>query len=696
MGKELLLEIGTEEIPAAFIPKALEDMAELAGKALSGRRIAHGAVTVLGTPRRLCLVVADVAEQQEDQVVERLGPAVRTAFDRKGNPTRAALGFANSQGMSVADLVRTTTDKGEYLCARKHVTGAPTAGLLPGVLASLIGDIPFRKSMRWSDFAFRFARPIHWIVALFGGEVVPFAIENVGSGNASRGHRFLRPEAFTVADSRDYLLKAREHFVIVDPAERREIILREAKRAAAAVGGEPLLQEDLLETVAFLVEYPVLVCGGFAPEFLALPRDVPITAMMTHQKYFPVVDREQNLLPHFLAVSNTLVRNPDVVRKGNERVLQARLSDARFFFVEDQKKPLDQRVADLQKVTFHSQLGTSYEKVLRFRLLAGWIARRIAPALEAVVERAAWLAKADLDTQMVNEFTELQGVMGQAYAALAGEDPAVCRAIYEHYLPRAAGGLLPETDAGAIVSIADKTDTIAGFFGIGLAPSGTADPYALRRQALGVLHILLQKAYPLRLNDLLDESLRILGDRLQRPAADTKTEVLEFFRGRFENHLLAQGFPYDVVDAVLATGMADPVRALRRVEAMTTFKSQPDFSPVAVAFKRVGNIIKGFAGGVAEPDLFQTEEERRLHAALAATKQKVASLAEAGEYPACLTELARLRPPVDAFFEGVLVMAQDPAIRRNRQALLWEVSRLFRDLADFSKIVTEGAAADLS
>jgi glycyl-tRNA synthetase beta chain len=692
MGKELLLEIGTEEIPAAFLPKALKDMEEIIGKELADRRIGCGRILAMGTPRRLVLTVAEVAEKQADQVIEKLGPAKRVAFDGAGNPSPAALGFAKGQGVAVADLQTAVTDKGEYLCARKQVIGKATAGLLPEILTKMITEIPFRKSMRWSDISFRFARPIHWLLALYGGELVPLDIAGIASGRESRGHRFMAPAAFPVGDFADYLERTRTAFVIADPRERRQIIATLIEAAAAAAGGSPLPNEALLETVTFLTEYPTVVCGGFDREFLELPREVLVTTMISHQKYFPVVDAVGELIPWFLTVNNTLARDPEVVRKGNEKVIRARLSDARFFFEEDRKVPLASRVEDLRKVMFHTLLGTSFDKVQRFRELAVLIAGRIPAGQDggfvARVERAAWLAKADLDTQMVGEFAELQGIMGREYALRDGEDPLVARAIYEHYLPTAAGGELPGTDEGAVVSIADKVDSICGFFGVSLIPTGTADPYALRRQALGVINIILDRGYSLPLDGLIDASLAILGGRLQRPDTAVKDDVLEFFRGRFANLLIAQGRPYDVVDAVLAADATDLVRAAAKVRAMEAFKADADFEPLAVGFKRVVNIVKDFKDGAVDPALFQSDAEGALHAASTQSRRTVDALIAAADYPAALTELARLRHPVDAFFTDVLVMAEDERVRFNRLSLLAEIAALFHGLADFSRIVT--------
>ncbi len=690
MMKELLLEIGTEEIPAAFLPKAMKDMEEMIRKSFGDERISHGLITTMATPRRLCLAVADVSEKQDDQVIEKMGPAIKSAFDEQGNPSKAAIGFAKGQGLEILDLLTITTEKGEYLCARKTIKGTEVTALLPDIMKRLITGLSFRKSMRWSDFDIRFARPIHWIVALFGGDVINFKLENIESGNTSHGHRFMSPAFFKVSGLKDYLEKARGHFVIVDPEERKKIIMEEADRAAKSVSGTPLENEELLETVTFLVEYPTAIIGSFDPEYLKLPQEVLTTSMMSHQKYFPVMDSSGRLMPHFITINNTLARDPAVVVRGNEKVIRARLSDARFFFEEDRKIPLDRRVEDLKKVVYHRLLGTSYEKVMRFRALAQEIALQVNPALKDTVDRAAVLAKADLDTQMVGEFSELQGIMGREYAILAGEKPVVATAIYEHYLPVAAGGALPETDEGSIVSIADKLDTIVGFFSVNLIPTGTADPYALRRQALGIINIILNKSYPLRLDDIIEKSIIILDDKRQRPAEDIKRDVLEFFRARFENQLLSQGRTYDVVDAVLATGISDLRTAYNKIESMEAFKSHPDFQPLAIAFKRAGNIIKGFTGGLVEPALFQTDEETQLYGALQEIRGKALTLLEKDDYEAALVEMARIRQPVDAFFNSVMVMVKEEPVKLNRISLLADISSLFHQVADFSKIVTEG------
>ncbi|HNQ64341.1 MAG TPA: glycine--tRNA ligase subunit beta [Smithella sp.] len=690
MSNELLFEIGTEEIPAGFLSKAVVDMEEIIRKSFTDKRIAFDGIKCLATPRRLVLYIADLSAKQEDQTVEKLGPAKKAAFDENGQPTKAAIGFARGQGVDVSQLETITTEKGEYLGARKTIAGQPTKDLLPDILKDFMLAIPFRKSMRWADCTLRFARPIHWILALYSGEVIPLKIEDIESGNTSCGHRFMSPAPFAVAGFEDYLNKARENFVIADPAERRKLILEEAEKSAAEVGGKLFYTDDLLETVSFIVEYPVIVRGGYEEDYLKIPKDVLTTTMISHQKYFPVVNEAGKLLPYFIAVSNTKPRDISVVAKGNERVLRARLADASFFFEEDKKVPLEDRVESLKKVVFHTLLGTSHKKVARFRKLAIKIASKVKPSAKKNVDRAALLAKADLESLMVGEFSELQGIMGREYALIAGEKPEIANAIYEHYLPIVAGGDLPQSDEGAIVGLADKMDTIAGFFGVGMPPTGTADPYALRRQALGIINIILSREYPLSLNFLIDESLALLKDVLKKPAEGIKKDILEFFKGRLQNQLIAQGYAYDTVDAVLSANIDELVEVIEKVKALEEFRKHPDFEPVSIAFKRVDNILKDFKGGQFDVNLLVHDAEINLFSYFDNIKPRVEKGIAEKDFAAALNKLAALRPHVDNFFDNVMVMDKDEKVRFNRQSLLAEISALFHKIADFSKIVTAG------
>lgn len=686
MAQELLLEIGTEEIPAGFLPVAMRDLERLLGKELETAGIGFGAVKTFATPRRLAIVVAEVADEQPTQRTTSMGPAKHIAFGPDGQPTRAGAGFARGQGVAVEDLRIVATDKGEYVCAEKEIIGRPTVQLLPEMLTRVVGGLQFKKSMRWKDLEVRFARPVHWIVALFGGEVVPFGFGNLTSGNLSRGHRFMAREEFPVENAAQWQRELARRYVQVDPAQRRELIAEGIIKAAAAVGGTVNPDEELLDEVSYLVEDVTALCGTIEAEYLQLPRELLITSMREHQRYFTVAGVDGRLLPYFITISNTRPADPQVVIKGNERVLRARLSDAMFFWQEDRKVKLETRLDALKNVVYQQKLGTSYEKVMRFTQLACELAEQFEPTAVEQTRRAALLAKCDLETGMVYEFPELQGVMGREYALLEGEDPRVATAIFEHYLPTGAAGELPSDNLGAFVSLADKIDTICGCFGVGLIPTGTADPYALRRSAIGILNIILDRGFRLSLPHLIEASVILLEAKLNRSTVEVAAEVIEFVRLRFVNMLTGQGYPTDVVDAVLAAGFSDPVDALARVKALTELKRRADFEPLSIAIKRVVNIIKG---GVADPvseARFEVACETELWQAVQQIRGELAGLVADGDYAAALQAIAGLREPVDRFFDGVMVMAEDAAIRTNRLALLTAAAGLFKGIADFSRI----------
>jgi len=708
MKKGMLLEIGTEEIPAGFIPRALEGMQEILQKEMEARRVEYGEMRRMGTPRRLTLY-AELEEQQLPLEQERIGPPKAVAFDAQGRPTKAALGFAQKEGVGVEALEVIKTEKGEYLCVRKHEQGRETSAILAEVLPRVITSLPFAKSMRWSDLELRFARPIHWILALFDKEVIPFTLENVKSNHLTRGHRFLYPDAFAVKGLQDYQAGLRKACVIVDPAERREMIRKGVQEAAGQAGGSPLEAEDLLEEITYLVEYPVAVSGSFDKKYLDLPREVLITAMQHHQRYIPVVNKKGHLLPCFVAVSNIKARAMDVVKKGNERVLRARLADAQFFFQEDQKISLERHVEKLKGVIFQAKLGTSYEKVMRIQAMAKRLAEELAPEAKEVVARGAFLCKADLVTEMVGEFPQLQGVMGREYALRAGEDPAVAEVIFEHYLPRFAGDRLPSTPAGDIVSIADKIDTVIGCFGAGLIPTGTSDPFALRRQTLGIINIILGKGYCLSLRRIIEMGIELLQGKIERPPkpepkvalwpvtlwSEVLGDCLAFFKGRFVGLLVSQGYPADVVEAVLAVHCDDLVDAQARVEAVARFRGTREFTPVAVAFKRVANILKGVDHqGEVDSARFEAPEEEDLHKQYQAIEKRFSAAIKGMAYEKALVELAKLRLPVDAFFDHCMVMAEDKKVRANRLVLLAEIAGLFSQLVDFSRLGTGEAGAE--
>lgn len=695
--KELFLEIGTEEIPAGLIPDALTGMSIFLEKELKSLGIKPVDIKTFGTPRRLVLSITEVAEREDDVSMQVLGPAKKAAFDDKGNVSKAAEGFARSQGVDVSDLKIAETPKGEYLAVQKEVKGRKTVDLLQEVLPKLISSILFRKSMRWGDLDVRFARPIHWIVALYGGEVIPFTFGDVKSGNESRGHRFMAPESFKVRGLSDYMEKVKKAFVIVDQGNRKKIIEEQVNTLASSVNSTAIPQNkpthayhELLETVSYIVEYPVAFIGDFDKEFLKLPKDVLVTSMRKHQKYFPLEDSSGNLLNHFIAVSNTQAKDMDVVKRGNERVLRARLSDAAFFYKEDKKIPLEKRVDRLKGIVFQAKLGTIYEKMERFKSIAESLSDTLKPEVKGTVSRAAYLCKADLVTGMVGEFPELQGIMGREYAVASSENGDVVAAIYEHYLPRFAGDAPPNGDAGSILSIADRIDTICGCFGIGEVPTGTKDQFALRRHTIAIINIILARNYKLFLSRLVDKSLELLAGKITRPAVDVKKDVMEYIKVRLQNILTSDGYPIDVVDAVLSANFDDIVKSVKIVKALSELKKRPDFEPLAIAFKRAVNITKGTIRTSVDTSLFQHPTEKELYEASNKVKERVFALAQNEDFDRALLEVAAIKGAVDAFFDGVLVMDKDEEIRSNRLAILWGVSDIFSGFADFSKITTTG------
>lgn len=703
MSKDLLLEIGSEELPASFVAPALAEMRDLFVKKARDARLSHGETRTYATPRRLALLVAGVAERQEDLSSEVLGPPERVAFDASGKPTPVAQKWAAGQKAALGELKLKDTPKGRYVYLERHEEGRPAAEVLAGLLKEVVEGVHFKKSMRWGWEEATFARPVQWICALHGGGPVSFRYADVESGGVTFGHRFLAKGPIALSAPADYLEALRVAHVIADPQVRRELIREEIARAAAQGGGRVLDDPALLETVTFLVEHPTAVLGSFDPEFLDLPPEVLVSEAKGHQKYFSVTDATGRLQPLFVAVSNTPVEDKAVSRRGYERVLRARLSDARFFFTEDRKRPLASRVDDLKRVVFQQRLGTSHEKTERFGALALWLAHEVglgappdaapeAPEgerarLSRVVARAALLCKADLVTGMVGEFPELQGVMGREYAR-ADEDPEVGLAILEHYLPRSAADGLPTGDAGALVGIADRLDTIVGIFGIGKAPTGAADPYGLRRACLAIVNLVLARGYRFSLGAAVDRALDLLGVKVP-DRARTRGEVLAFFRERLKN-LWAEEHRKDVVEAVLSAGSDDLVGARERLVAMSAIVGRPDFDPLAVAFKRVVNIIEKQARDVAasavDPALLSEEAERALHRAYESTRGRIDGSVQSRDFGGALREITSLKPAVDLFFDQVRVMVDDPKVKQNRVALLSAIGRLFGGIADFSKI----------
>lgn len=692
MSRDLLLEIGCEELPAGFIRGALEHMKTRAAEDLRRLRLGGGEAAVYGTPRRLAIVIRDVPERQEDLVKEMKGPSRRVAFAEDGTPTKAAEGFARGQGLSVDALEVRATPQGEYVFAVTREEGAPALDVLARWLPAFVQEIPFPKSMRWGAGAMRFARPVRWLAALFGDDIVPFEVDGVAAGRVSRGHRFLAPDPVVLAQPDEYVAKLRDAFVLVDAAERKAAAARAVERRAEEAGGSIVDDGGLMEEVTNLVEYPAAVTGSFDAEYLSLPRDVLVTPMREHQRYFPLESKEGRLLPRFVAVMNGPRPDDDVVRRGNEKVLAARLADARFFYEEDRKRSLDDMVEELRHVVFQQRLGTVYDKTLRTEKLVDALAADWGvddPAREAA-RRGARLAKADLVSHMVGEFPELQGVMGKEYALLAGEDEGAARVVYEHHLPRHAGDDLPQSTAGRLVSVADKIDTIVGCFGAGLIPTGSQDPYGLRRQALGVLRIALDADLPLHLSktaarayDLYDAEL---ADR-----DETLEKVRQFFRQRLRGLLAEEGIRHDVADAAIGVDSEKPSSVVARARALQRFVARPEFDELLTAYERVFNLANQGDGDEVNPALFAAGAEAALYEAVTKGHRRLPSLLGAGAYSDALGLLATMRPAVDKFFDDVMVMAKEEEVRRNRLALLRQTLALFHGVARFDAVVVAGS-----
>lgn len=681
---DLLLELGTEELPPKALQRLSAAYSEGIVKGLEAAGLTLGEVASFATPRRLAVLISAVPIAQADRAVERRGPAVAAAFDAEGKPKPAALGFAKSCGVSVDELQRLETDKGAYLAHQALEVGKTTAALLPGILEDTLKRLPIPKRMRWGAMDASFVRPVQWLLALHGDEVVPVEMFNLTAGRITSGHRFHAPEAITVPTASDYAGLLQAGHVIASFSSRRDKVRAGVLAAAAELGGTAILDEDLLDEVAALVEWPVPVTGHFEERFLELPKEVLVTALQEHQRYFCVEGKDGELLNAFITLSNVESRDPAKVQSGNERVVRPRLQDAMFFWTQDRKKPLADFSAGLGKVTYIKEIGSVAEKCQRVQTLAASLAS-IAGADASKVTRAASLAKADLLTDMVYEFTELQGVMGRYYATASGEDAEVAQAIDEQYMPRFAGDAIPASATGRTLALADKLDTMAGIFAIGKRPTGDRDPYALRRAALGLLRILLEGEISLDLKTALAEA--VAAQPVDCDVEEVAEALLGFLMDRARGLYLERGVTVEVFEAVLATGVANLLDFDRRIQAVQQFLQLSEAEQLAAAHKRVRNILKG-AQSTAEVNtsLLVEAEEKALHVEadklLAQTEQQIA----AGDYAAALTGLASLRAPVDAFFEAVMVMADDEAVRENRINLLCSLDRLCRSVADISKL----------
>ncbi|MUK29327.1 glycine--tRNA ligase subunit beta [Aliivibrio fischeri] len=684
MAKNFLIELGTEELPPTALRSLAEAFASNFEAELKAADLAHQGVKWYATPRRLALKIAELAESQADKVVEKRGPAVSAAFDADGNPTKAAQGWARGNGITVEQADRLKTDKGEWLLHKEEVKGKPVQELVVDFAAKALAGLPIPKAMRWGNSDIQFIRPVKTLTILLGDELIEGSILGVSSARTIRGHRFMGESEFTIdsADQYPAILEERGK-VMADYDARKAIILADSEKAAAAVGGKADLEDDLVEEVTSLVEWPVVLTAKFEEEFLKVPSEALVYTMKGDQKYFPVYDENKKLLPNFIFVSNIESKEPRHVIEGNEKVVRPRLADAEFFFNTDRKRPLIDRLPELEQAIFQKQLGTIKDKTDRITELAGYIAEQIGADVEKS-QRAGLLAKCDLMTSMVFEFTDTQGVMGMHYATHDGEDEQVALALYEQYMPRFAGDDLPSTDISSAVAMADKLDTLVGIFGIGQAPKGS-DPFALRRAALGVLRIIVEKEYNLDLVDLVAKAQSLFGDKLSN--ADVATDVIDFMLGRFRAWYQDEGFSVDIIQAVLARRPTKPADFDKRVKAVSHFRELDAAESLAAANKRVGNILAKFDGELAQEidlALLQEDAEKALAEKVEILAEALEPVFAAGNYQEALSRLAELREPVDAFFDNVMVMADDEALKTNRLTLLNKLRNLFLDIADIS------------
>ncbi len=685
--RDLLVEIGTEELPPRALPELSNVFAEMLSGELAGAGLSYGVVQRFATPRRLAVLIADLAERQPDQVIERKGPPVASAFDDMGNPSAAAQGFARSCGVGVESLQTVETDKGTWLYYRLTRPGEDTRRLLPAMVNNALARLPIPKRMRWGAGETEFVRPVHWVVLLFGHEVIDTEILGIRTGRETRGHRFHHPQALTIAAPGEYgALLESEGKVVADFAARRNRIRQQVQHAAVALGGEARIDEALLDEVTALVEWPQALAGNFDATFLDIPPEVLTTTMQGNQRYFPIVSREGCLLPHFIAISNIQSAQPDAVRAGNERVIRPRFIDAAFFWQQDRKTRLASRRDALKAMVFQERLGSLFDKTERVEQLAAFVASEISADV-AHARRAAALSKCDLVTDLVFEFPNLQGVMGRYYAAGDGEPEAVAVALDEQYMPRHAGDGLPRTGVGQALALAERIDTLVGIFAIGHRPTGEKDPFGLRRAAVGVLRIIIERELPLDLEAMLSHAATGLAGKIDATAV--VPEVFDYIMERLRTYYSDRGIAPDVINAVMARRPTRPLDFDRRVRAVQAFRQLPEADSLASANKRIANILKqaGALGPIQiDERLLRDAPERELYRHVETLSREVEPLFEEGRYQPALAKLAALRQPVDRFFDEVLVMAEDEKLKDNRIALLNRLSSLFLRAADLSRL----------
>lgn len=689
MAKDLLFEIGLEEMPARFIRAAVEQLKERTSKWLGDSVISYDSIDSYATPRRLAVLVKGVAEKQEDVHEEVKGPSRKIALDESGNWSKAALGFARSQGVDPDQFTFRELSGTEYIYVSKSREGVETKSLLSEGLLGILHAMNFPKNMRWGSYDFKFVRPIRWMVALFGSEIIDLEIAGVKSGNVTRGHRFLGQDT-VIASPGEYVEALRAQHVIADIEEREAMITSQIADLAKEQSWNIAVKEDLLEEVLFLVETPTVLFGKFEESFLNIPQEVLITSMREHQRYFPVLNTDGALLPFFVTVRNGDNRSLDLIARGNEKVLRARLSDAKFFYEEDQKLAIKDALSKLESIVFHEELGTVGDKVRRIRRNSEKLTALLGADSGTVeaVSRTAEICKFDLVTQMVYEFPELQGVMGEDYARKAGESDAVARAIFEHYQPRFAGDDVPASQVGSIVSIADKLDTIAGCFSIGIIPTGSQDPYGLRRQAAGIVQIILEHQLEVQLSQLFELAIETHAHfhELKRSKEEMMKDLLEFFGLRVRK-TLSDHCRYDVVDAVMGAGYDDVVSVVSRGNGLMEAVERPEFKTVCEAFGRVSNLASKASAVKVRSDLLHDPAEAKLYQKLTEITPEFRRQLEGKDASGALTSLSSLQEAINAFFDGVMVMTEDEQIRMNRLALLSAIDQELKQFADFGKLV---------
>lgn len=700
---EFLFEIGCEEIPAGLLSRTAANLQQLLEEHFSAAGILVNPLRSYAAPRRIAIVSDAVLLQQADEVKEILGPPKSVAFDNVGQPTRAAESFSEKQGIPLAKLYSTTTPRGEYLAARQVIPGRASQEILSEVLPRALNELPFPRAMYWtSSKGAKFIRPVRWIVAILGGKIISFNYAGVAAGNVTEGHRFLGKARVQVSGPKEYIQRLRRNFVLVDPAERKKKVEREIHALSSKNRWKVHPDLDLSELVTYLNEYPSVIAGDFDPAYRELPSEILITVMRDHQKYFAVENRSGELEPHFLAVINLDRDRSGLVRAGHERVLRARLADARFFWESDQKRRLADYSSKLAHITFESRLGSYLDKTHRIRDLARWVAGHwfdsgIHGADVPATDRAAELAKCDLATDMVREFTELQGIVGGLYARVQGEDEEVANAIYDHYKPASAEDLIPRNLAGCAVSLADKLDSLVACFAVGIIPSGSSDPFGLRRAAAGIVQILLELKLPLSLSAAISSASKALAAHKPKitVAPEAEARVLEFILDRAKYLLREkQCFAYDEVNAAMAAGADDLVDVRNRIVALKAIRNSENFAPLAIAFKRIRKILEKAGPASQKLDgpketLFQEQAERQLYREAQVLGERAGSFRRSGKYKEALEAISELRPSVDRFFEDVLVMAEDQSLRKNRLALLSGLLKEFSTIADFAEMVSE-------